>query len=76
MAKHTDKWSRWAREGDRVKEHMQRETQSRSENFGPDATVKHKAPPVTCPRCGATIEADAVARHGSLHRALDASFIR
>lgn len=76
MAKHTDKWSRWAQEGDKVADQMRRETEGKRSGFGPDATRAVTAPPVTCPRCGATVEADAVARHGSLHRALDSSFIR
>ena len=71
MAKHTDKWSVWAQQGDRIKEQMQRENGARHENFGPDATRKGSAPPVTCPRCDATIQAKDVVRHGMLHRGID-----
>ena len=71
MAKHTDKWSVWAQQGDRLKEQMQRETKGRKGNFGPDATAKAEAPPVTCPRCGATVMAKDCVRHGMLHRGIE-----
>jgi len=65
------KWAMWAQQGDRIKEQMQRETGGRQGNFGPDATTSNEAPPVTCPRCGASVRAKDCVRHGMLHRGID-----